>query len=74
VLVIINLEKDPASGYDLALETGPLAGTYEAVPLYGGEAKLPGVTANGAGGFDSYRPLPEIPGEGTVIIQLQPVE
>lgn len=72
VLVIINLEEEAATGYDLALEEGPLVGTYEAIPLYGGETELPNLVANGAGGFDAYRPLPEIPGEATVVIQLRP--
>ena len=74
VLVIINLGEGPATGYDLSLGEGSLEGTYRASLLYGGEAELPDLVANRTGGFDSYRPLPDISGEGTVIIQLQPIE
>jgi len=72
VLVIINLNKNNTDDYDLTLEEGPLAGTYRATPLYGSAAELPDLTANDRGGFDDYRPLPGIPAEGMVIIQLQP--
>jgi glycosidase len=74
VLVILNLLAEAARGYVLALREGPLAGSYRATLLFGGEAELPDLATNAAGGFDSYRPLPEIPGGGTVIIQLQPAE
>jgi alpha-amylase len=74
VLVIINLNEEAASDYDLALKEGSLAGTYQAILLYGGEAELPHLVANDNGGFDYYRPLSEIPGGGTVIIQLQPIK
>ena len=74
VLVIINLNKNIARDYDLTLGGGSLAGTYRAFPLYGSAAVLPDLTANDKGGFDDYRPLPEIPGEGMVVIQLQTIE
>ena len=73
VLVIINLGEEPASAYALSLSEGSLEGTYRASLLYGGEAGLPDLVANGPGGFDAYQPLPEISGEGTVIIQLEPI-
>jgi alpha-amylase len=74
VLVIINLGEEPTSAYDLSLKEGSLEGSCRASLLYGGEAELPGLVANGAGGFDAYQPLPEIPAESTVIIQLEPIE
>jgi alpha-amylase len=74
VLMIINLDEEPASGYYLSLNEGLLEGTYRASLLYGAEADLPDLVANKAGGFDSYRPLTEISGERTIIIQLQPIE
>jgi len=74
VLVIINLNEEAASDYDLALKEGSLAGIYQAILLYGGEAELPHLVANDKGGFDYYQPLSEIPGGGTVIIQLQPIK
>jgi glycosidase len=74
LLVIINLSDAPVTGYDLSMDGGSLAGTYQASLLYGGEADLPDLVANGAGGFDSYLPLPEVAGEGMVIVRLEPVE
>lgn len=70
VLVIINLAEDSASEFDLTLEENSLAGTYQALPLYGTQAELPDLAANDNGGFDSYQPLSEIPAESIVIIQL----
>ncbi len=74
VLVIINLNKNIVRDYDLISGVGSLTGTYRATPIYGGEAELPDLIANDKGGFDDYQPLPGIPGEGMVIIQLQPSE
>jgi glycosidase len=74
LLVVINLSDNPVSAYDLALGEGPLSGTYQATLLYGGEADLPDLPANASGGFDSYLPLSEIPGGGTLIIELKPNE
>jgi glycosidase len=74
VLVIINLSEETSSDYDLSLKEGSLAGTYHAIMLNGGEAELPNLAANDKGGFDSYLPLPELPGAVTLIIQLQPIE
>jgi alpha-amylase len=74
VLVIINLLEEPVNGYDLSLAEGSLEGTYRASLLYGGKAELPDLVANAAGGFDAYRPLPQISGERTVIIQLKSIE
>ena len=71
VLVIVNLSEATVADYDLTLQAGSLAGTYRASPLYGGEAELPQLAANDKGGFEPYRPLAEIPGGGTIIIQLQ---
>ncbi len=73
LLVIINLSEEMASNYDLTLMEGSLAGTYQASLLYGGEAELPNLTANDAGGFDDYQPTSEIPAGGTLIIKLQPI-
>jgi alpha-amylase len=74
ILVVINLSEETVSGYDLTLKEGSLAGTYQALLLYGGEAELPRLDANDGGGFDAYLPLSEIPGRGVLIIQLEPVE
>jgi glycosidase len=74
LLVIINLGAGAASDVELTLNKGPLAGTYQAIPLYGGEAELPNLVANDKGGFDSYRPLAEIPSSSMVMIELQPIK
>ena len=72
LLVVINLGGKPASGYELALKAGNLSGVYRASLVYGGEAELPGLqSVNTAGGFDSYAPAVEIPGNGMIVIQLQ---
>lgn len=74
ILVVINLSEETASEYDLTLIEGSLAGTYQASLLYGGDAELPNLVANDAGGFDDYQPLSAIPAGGTVIIKLQPTK
>ena len=70
VLVVVNLSEEAVSDYSLALAQGPLAGKYAAYTLLG-EGELPALTANAAGGFDAYLPLPELPAYGSYIIQLQ---
>lgn len=72
ILVAINLGAQAVSDYQLSLAEGSLAGTYQATRLYAGPAELPALAANGKGGFDSYRPLPEIPVGGVLILGLQP--
>ena len=71
LLVILNLTEEPVGSYDLSLGSGSLAGSYRAALLFGGEGELSDLVANGAGGFNAYLPLPEIPGEQIVIIELQ---
>ena len=70
LLVLINLSENPASGFSLSLDVGPLKGNYRAYPLMG-EGKLSGLKVNTNGGFDAYQPLAEIPANGLVIIQLR---
>lgn len=72
VLVVINLGEGTAGGFSLSLNEGPLAGTYRAALLNGGEAELPPLAASEQGGFDAYQPLPEIPAGGAAIIRLRP--
>ena len=71
ILVIINLGKDPATGYQLSLTKGPLSGKYRVASLLDeGKFILPQINAQG--GFDTYQPIPEIPANGCIILQLQP--
>jgi glycosidase len=74
VLVIINLGEQSTSDYDLSLIEGSLVGTYQSQLLYGEDAVLQNLTANENGGFDSYQPMPEVPGAGVLIIQLNPIQ
>jgi alpha-amylase len=72
VLTVVNLSGEAVSGYTLKLAKGPLAagGRYQAVPLLG---PGPGadLTANAAGGFDAYVPVPTLAPYSSLILQLQ---
>jgi alpha-amylase len=70
VLVIINLGKDPLTDYALSLSAGPLSGKYRLVPLLG-EGKFTSPVINERGGFKDYLPLPELPANARIILQLQ---
>jgi alpha-amylase len=69
LLIIINIDNAPVSGYDLELSIGPLSGQYNAALLPDGTTSNP-FTANAKGGFDAYTPLNEIPPYSVIIIQL----
>jgi glycosidase len=71
LLVLINIDDAPVTGYELNLSSGPLTGTYTAASLLGDSAVNP-VEANATGGFDAYIPLDEIPPYSVFIIQLAP--
>ena len=71
ILVIINLDDTPVSGYDLELSLGPLSGQYNATSLLDNTTINP-LTANAKGGFDAYIPLDEIPPYSVTVIQLTP--
>ena len=71
ILILINLGSEPISDYALNLAEGPLAGEYLPAPLLdSGQFTSPSVTDQG--GFENYRPVPEIPPYGRFIVQLQP--
>lgn len=74
VLVLVNLGQKPTSDYNLSLKDGQLKGAYQASYLYGGAGGLPPLTANAAGGFDAYHPLPEIPAGEILLVQLTPAK
>lgn len=69
ILVIINLDDQTITDYELSLETGPLAGELSASLLLG-DGQLVNPTVNAAGGFGAYRPLAELPPFSTIIIKL----
>jgi len=70
VLVVINLGKDAARNVQLSLDAGPLSGQYAVLPILG-SGTFASLTSNASGGFDAY-PLPELPANGSLILQLQP--
>lgn len=72
VLVLVNLSKNPTPAYTLSLGRGALSGPYDLFPLFGlpdGTA-LPELATNASGGFDAFNSLPEIPANGTIVLQL----
>lgn len=69
VLVVVNLGRDPLRDGQLSLDSGPLSGQYAVVPVLG-SGTFASLTSNAAGGFDAY-PLPELPTNGSLILQLQ---
>ncbi|MCB9421061.1 MAG: DUF3459 domain-containing protein [Ardenticatenaceae bacterium] len=73
VLVVVNLNPNPvkAEDYSLDLVEGSLSGEVTAVTLFGADVEA-NPEVNAAGGFSSYHPLAEIPGQSATIIQLVP--
>jgi glycosidase len=71
VLVLINLGSETVSDYALNLEESPLAGEYMLAPLLD-SAQFTSLGVTEGGGFENYRPVPEIPPYGQFILQLQP--
>lgn len=70
ILVLINLGKDATSEYSLAVNRSPLTGSYRGTILLG-EGEVAEFTVTDTGGFTGYLPVVEIPGNGTMVIQLQ---
>ena len=70
VLVLINMSSSPVSDYALKLEGSPLSGNYTVTPLLGYGEYAP-LRVNAQGGFENYLPLPQIPANGRLIVQLQ---
>ena len=70
VLVVVNLDRDPLRDVQLSLGSGPLSGQYAVLPVLG-SGTFASLTSNAAGGFDAYQLLPELPANGSLILQLQ---
>jgi glycosidase len=71
ILVNVHPQALPAERYSLSLESGPFSGPVQVTTVLGeADASAPEINANG--GFTEYKPLPEIPGQSSVIIQLKP--
>ena len=71
LLVLINLDDEALTGYELELGVGPLSGNYSAESLLD-DSTIDPLQANDKGGFDTYAPLAEIPAYGVMVIQLTP--
>lgn len=69
LLVIINMDDQPASNYTLSLGQGPLSGTYNLTSLLD-DSTFSYLQANDKGGFDDYIPLEEIQPYSVYILQL----
>jgi glycosidase len=72
MLIIVNLASQPQDNVTLSLDSGPLKGAYRLLPVLG-EGDFPNLEANASGGFDSYQPVPTLPANTRLILQLQPI-
>jgi alpha-amylase len=74
ILVLLNLGTEPVTDYGLTLAAGPLCGVSGARTVFGPEGlpapSLPSVTSSG--GFEGWRPLPEIAPQQALVISLSP--
>jgi glycosidase len=72
MLIIVNLASQPQDNVTFSLDSGPLKGAYRLLPVLG-EGDFPNLEANASGGFDSYQPVPTLPANARLILQLQPI-
>ena len=70
VLVIVNLGNEPVTDPRLRWSASPLSGAYQPTVLFG-EGKVAPFTVADDGSLEEYQPLPEIPANGTVIVQFR---
>ena len=72
ILVIINLNRNPATAenYSLELESGPLTGTETPTLLYG-QSISGNLQINANGGFAGYTPIDEVAPQSVTIILLE---
>jgi alpha-amylase len=72
ILVLVNLGDKPDNSYKLVMDKGLTAGkAYSLSNLSGEGLNIKGITANQAGGFSGYQPLPELPAGGNFILILK---
>ncbi len=75
ILTIINLSDAPVAAYGLSLVASPLCGDVAATVLLGPEPSVGSGTLvppalTGTGGFADWRPVPELPPRGSLILEL----
>jgi alpha-amylase len=70
-LIVVNLSQEPVSEYGLSVKASAVQpGEYRAVPMLGdGEPATLAIHAQG--GFETYQPLPTLPPQSYLILQLQ---
>ena len=70
-LIVVNLSKDAVSDYGLSVKSSSMkAGDYRAVPMLG-NAEPSTLTIDAQGGFEKYQPLPMLPPQSYMVLQLQ---
>jgi glycosidase len=71
VLIVVNLSQDAVSDYALsAAASSVTAGEYRAVPMLGeGDPSI--LVIDAQGGFSNYQPLPALPQQSYLALQLQ---
>ena len=71
VLIVVNLSTDAVSDYRLSVDSSTVqAGEYRAAPLLS-EGTPSNLTINAQGGFANYQPLPTLPAQSYLVLQLQ---
>lgn len=70
VLILISLSSEPITDYALQLESRSLSGNYTVIPLLG-LGDYESLHVNEGGGLTGYKPMPEIPAYGRLILQIQ---
>jgi len=70
-LIVVNLGKDAVSDYGLTVAASTMKpGDYRVVSMLGSEATA-NLTINAQGGFDKYQPLPTLPPQSYLVLQVQ---
>ena len=67
LLVVINLDDEPAVGFELTLEESEIEFSRPSLIFGSGDLEAPIV--NGSGGFDAYAPLPVLQPHSLIVIQ-----
>jgi glycosidase len=70
ILVLVNMSHQTVTNYDLSLAAGQLQGSTQA-ELFLGDGTVAAPSLNGAGGFDSYKPIETLEPQSTYIIGIE---
>jgi alpha-amylase len=70
-LIVVNLGKDAVSDYGLSVaKSNVQPGEYRAIPMLG-NGEPSNLAINAQGGFSNYQPLPTLPAQSYLVVQLQ---